>query len=76
MEPPKDTIAFSAKVVKVEQRFKRNYVNGVGKEAQFTEETLGWFVALAGSHEALRCGDTKPNISKGDIALVRINFYE
>jgi hypothetical protein len=47
-------------VVKVEERFTRDYVDGIGDNARFTERSLGWYVYLQGSYEALHVGASKP----------------
>lgn len=71
----KDTFSFSVPVENVEQRFTKQWVSGSGDKAQFREVSAGWYLTLAGSHEAQYVGNIKPNAAKGDIASVRISIH-
>lgn len=56
----------------VEERFKRIWVSGVGSAAKFETQSLGWFLWLTGSHEAIHLGYEKPAFQTGD--RVKITF--
>jgi hypothetical protein len=75
MESLTYTLGFRAHVVAVEEKFQRYYEGGLGQEARFSEVSLGWFIGLERSHEWLYAGHTKPPVSIGDEAVIRINFY-
>jgi hypothetical protein len=75
MEPPKSTLNFGARVASVEEKFVKIWLSGFGDNAQFKDESRGWFVGLEGSHELLFAGMTKPNIEVGDKANIRITFH-
>lgn len=53
-------------VLGVAERFTNDYIEGVGGEAVFTKRSLGWFLALEGSHEVLHLGYKKPDLAPGD----------
>jgi len=74
MESPKAEVAFRAAVVAIEQKFTRRWHGGIGSNAIFSEDSLGWFVGLENSYEFLHVGYEKPNIEIGDIATIRITF--
>lgn len=65
-------IAFKAKVLKVEEKFRQKCKSGVGKEAVMEDVSLGWFMHLQGSFESLHVGETKPAIEPGEYVLVTI----
>jgi len=74
MEPvnSKVTYAFYAQVESVTERFKHLYRSGFGQDATFEKASLGWFMSLKGSHEALRISTDKPPINAGDLVKVTI----
>ncbi len=59
-------------VASVKEHTKSVYMSGFGKDAVFIEESLGWFLHLNGSHEALYLGKVKPNLNRGDIVSIII----
>lgn len=61
-----------AKIVYIEEHFRPRYIAGIGKDATFDQESLGWFILLDGSHEAIQVGRDKPDWKKGE--TVRISF--
>jgi hypothetical protein len=63
---------FRAVVISVEEKFHKNYVRGVGKNAEFRDVGIGWFVRLSNSYESLCVGEGEPDLSPGDIVLVTI----
>jgi hypothetical protein len=76
MESAPLTINFKAKVVKVEERFNKEWIMGAGENAIFKKVSMGWYVQLAGSWESLFVGATAPDIDIGDIAMIRISFHD
>lgn len=74
MEPTKASIVFKATVVAVEEKFNDRWLHGVGPDAVFAKDSMGWFVGLSGSYEWIHVGRTAPDISVGDTATVRISF--
>lgn len=61
-----------SRVVRVFEHIEKQHVNGIGKDATFSEVSRGWFIAFEGSYEALFFDDTKPDFEEGD--LVKITF--
>jgi len=74
MEPTSFSLMFPTRVQSVEEKKHNNWIRGFGKDAIFEEVSLGWFVCLTGSHEAMFAGTKKPPIEPGDFAGVRITF--
>lgn len=66
-------INFKAKVRSIIEHSKRVYIKGIGKEAEFEDESKGWFLHLEGSWEAIYVGVTRPDIEKGDTVLISIS---
>jgi len=56
----------------VDERFTQEWIVGVGKEAVFRQRSLGWFLYLGGSFEAIYVGAEKPEFNVGD--QVKITF--
>lgn len=51
----------------IEQRFQKLWVSGLGQEAVFRQEDLGWWMTLTGSYESVYVGHEKPDgINSGD----------
>jgi hypothetical protein len=61
-----------SKVLKVVELTIKTYVSGVGPEARFKEKSLGWYLYLEGSYEAIHMGSSKPEFEAGD--RVKITF--
>lgn len=59
------------RVVKVEERFRRVYVSGIGKEAIFDEESIGWYVTTS-SGISLCVGPVNPGWKDGDVIELSI----
>lgn len=59
-------------VTDVREHFKTVHLEGTGKEAKFTNNSLGWYVLFEGSGECLYFGETKPELDAGD--KVKITF--
>lgn len=70
--PVKVRYAITTTVVRVYERTKEVYLGGIGKEAVFREESLGWFVHLFGSDESIFLGTEKPDFEAGD--KIKITF--
>ncbi len=61
-----------SEVVNVEEQKVPCYVSGIGAGATFIEKSLGWFVYLKGSHEALGLGAERPTLAKGDKVKITV----
>lgn len=59
-------------VQRVEERIIKEYTKGFGKDTVFTPKSLGWYVLLAGSYEAIYVGDEVPTLNAGDKVRVTI----
>jgi hypothetical protein len=61
------------RVARLERVTNKVYVNGVGAEAVFREEPVGWFVHLTGSRESLLIDvDRQPELKVGDEVKITI----
>lgn len=56
----------------IEDHKQQVYVSGAGESAVFSETSLGWFLYLAGSHEAIHVGMEKPDLLVGDKMKITI----
>ncbi len=65
-------IKFSSIVDQVEERFRSRYISGVGNTATFNKVSLGWFIHLRGSYEALYIGNERPELLQGDKVTISI----
>lgn len=52
-------------VDRIEEHFEDYYISGVGANAKFKRMSKGWFMLLAGSHEAIYVGETCPDFKVG-----------
>lgn len=50
----------------VEQRFRTEWVSGVGKDAKTREVSEGWFVVFAEEPTAMYLGTTETDLKVGD----------
>lgn len=64
-------VTFS-KVIKVEERFRKRYIKGVGDKAEFETESLGFFLWMKGSHEAMHLGFEDPGFNVGNKLKITI----
>lgn len=61
------------KVVRVEERFKTEYVSGSGADVVNRQRSLGWFVQFLGSYEMLFLGLEKPDgLETGDTVKITV----
>ena len=67
-------IKFTAKITRIEEKFDKQHVKGVGPDALFVTVSQGWFVSFEGSYEAIFIGMDKPTAMVGDPALLEITF--
>ena len=65
-------IAVYSTVLKVENRVTSKWSHGVGDKAVFVDESIGFYVLLEGSHEAIHVGFEPPGFATGD--RVKITF--
>lgn len=75
MEPLDDTLTayvLHSTVVEVREHFKTTHVEGTGKDATFSNHSLGWYVLFEGSGECLYFGESRPELNEGD--KVKITF--
>lgn len=63
---------FSGVVAKVEERAAKRWVRGVGKDAEFAEDSEGWYVVLDSWPAALHFGKHRPDISSGDRVKITV----
>lgn len=56
----------NSKITSVEEEFQPCWLSGFGSGAIFENRSMGWFVYLEGSYEALHVGKEKPELQKGD----------
>jgi hypothetical protein len=54
------------RVLKLEERHVSRYISGFGDSATFQDVSIGWFLHLEGSYEALFLGMEKPGMQTGD----------
>ncbi len=54
------------RVARVEQRFVRQWVRGVGKDAEFTDDGQGWWLKLETMPTSMYLGEEKPGLKEGD----------
>ncbi len=62
----------NVRVVEVREYFTERHRAGFGKDATFVKVSLGWFIQIEGSHEALYLGREKPLIETGDRVSITI----
>jgi hypothetical protein len=67
---------FISIVSQVTERFKSVYQHGVGKDAVFTNESLGWYVHLRDSYESFYVGREKPDLLEGNLVSITIEKQE
>lgn len=71
-EAPMKYIVHDVLVERVYEHKHQKWIGGVGKEATFEYVSMGWFVLLTGSHEALHVGHSEPNLKPGDLVRITI----
>lgn len=67
--PPEGSITryiINTKIRAVEEEFAPHFISGFGADAKFENRSLGWFIFMDGSYEALHVGKEKPELQKGD----------
>lgn len=67
-----ERFAIPTTITAIEERKDRRYLSGIGDEAVFTDISLGWFLFLTGSHEAIHVGMEKPDLRVGDKMKITI----
>lgn len=74
MEPTEAKIAYLivTKAISVTERFVRQHISGVGDQAKFQDTSLGWYLLMEGSYEALYLGNEKPPFVSGDPIRITI----
>lgn len=60
------------KVTAVREIKEKIHTKGVGKDAEFEEVSLGWFLHLDGSRELIHVGPDKPELKAGDPIRITI----
>lgn len=68
----KTNLVFYTEVVDVKEHFRDRWINGVGDDAVFEQVSVGWFMYLLGSHEAIHIGSSGDWAKPGD--QVKITF--
>lgn len=72
MESVKTKIRFHAYVNKIEEKFVRTWVEGIGDKAEFKDVSIGWYLHLSGSWESIYIGKEKPSMVQGDQMIVTL----
>lgn len=67
-----ERIIIPTTITAIEEHKQQDYVSGVGDSATFKERSLGWFLFLQGSHEAIHVGMEKPDLRVGDKMKITI----
>ena len=62
-------ISYERTVLKVEQRSRRVYLDGVGNKAVFRDEPTGWWIMLS-DHRVLGVGIERPAFEPGDVVRI------
>jgi len=65
-----------ARAIRVEKRTRSIYVSGIGKDAEFFNQDLGWWLLITGSHEAIYLGEEQPDIKEGDKIKITLEKVE
>lgn len=68
----RSVIVTHSTVVRVERRSRDIYDRGVGKDATFLKQDMGFWMLLSDSHEAIYVGQEHPGLEPGD--AIRITF--
>lgn len=61
-----------ARIKNLEEKFGRQWVGGIGKDAVYVNVSRGWFINFEGSFESLYFGPDKPHWQEGD--EIKITF--
>ena len=69
-EQVKINYVFNARIMNLAERFKPVYQGGTGKEAYFKDVSIGWYMHLQGSFEAIYIGLEKPNLQAGQLIKI------
>lgn len=65
-------IVRGTRVMKCAEEFQERHSKGHGDLAVFTRHSIGWYVLLEGSHEALFVGYGDPGLREGDLVRITI----
>lgn len=60
-------------VLRTEERFVSRHLKGVGKEAEFTQESAGWYIILE-NHVGLYVGQLDPKVPAGTQITIAIEI--
>jgi hypothetical protein len=71
-ETPIDRYRIYTHVSRIHELKSKRWVRGTAKEAEFVEESMGWYLFLEGSWEGLQVGAERPNLEVGDKVLITI----
>lgn len=69
---PKMRYITYSSVLDIRERKREIWISGVKDEAKFRTESLGYFVLLEGSHEAICLGTEPPELKVGDRVKITI----
>ena len=59
-------------VIGVNEQYRKVWQSGIGNETVFREHSLGWFLHLEGSNEAICLGTERPIFKVGDEIKITI----
>lgn len=67
-----DRFRIYSRVAKIHELKSKRWIRGVGKLAEFCEDSMGWYLFLEGSWEGLHVGTERPNLQVGDKVMISI----
>jgi len=77
MEPPKTkVIILYTHIRDIQKRHIKTWISGVGKEAEFHDDFIGYYILLQGSHEMLCVGLEEPRLRVGQRVKISITPIE
>ncbi len=62
-------------VMKVEERFRQRHAHGMGADATYTSESLGWWATLPGNF-SMQLGTEMPPFRAGQMAYLILDVPE
>jgi hypothetical protein len=65
-------LSYTFAIERVEERFKKVHVSGIGKEAMFRDESTGWWIVLRGNI-SLYIGKDSAGYKSGDIVKLTVS---
>lgn len=77
MEPAEtEVIVIYTRILDIQKRHVKNWISGVGKEAEFHYDFIGYYILLEGSHEMLCVGLEESRLRVGQKVKISITPME